>query len=137
MRTPSAWQYGSYVEIPIRVKFEFEVREGVLIADTLSFQTLYNKKALQKRYPQLNLALLENAIETTVNEKILKHIKKCGFLKDKGSSDACETSPNSTWTYLWYLYYLINSRNFLKKWTTSNSVNLWIIADFHGGCTVR
>ena len=84
------------MEIPIRVKFEFEVREGVLIADTLSFQTLYNKKALQKRYPQLNLALLENAIETTVNEKILKHIKECGFLKDKGSSDARQTSPNPT-----------------------------------------
>jgi len=76
------------VEIPIRVKFEFEVRDGVLIADTLSFQTLYNKKALQKRYPHLNLTSLENAIETTVNEKILEHIKECGFQKEEGCSDA-------------------------------------------------
>ena len=84
------------VEIPIRVKFEFEVKEGVLIPDTLSFQTLYNKKALQNRYPRLNLASLENAIETTVNEDILEHIKECGFLKDESASDVCQTSPNPT-----------------------------------------
>ena len=69
------------VEIPIRVKFEFEVRDGVFIADTLSFQTLYNKKALQKRYPQLNLASLDDAIETALNEKLLEYIKESGYLK--------------------------------------------------------
>ena len=69
------------VEIPIRVKFEFEIKEGVMIPDTLSFNTLYNKKALQNRYPQFNLAALENDIETTVNNDLLEYIKECGFLK--------------------------------------------------------
>ena len=69
------------VEIPIRVKFEIEVKEGVLVPDTLSFQTLYNKKALQNRYPQLNLASVETAIEATVNNHIMEYIKACGFLK--------------------------------------------------------
>ena len=68
------------VEIPIRVKFEFEVKEGVVVPDTLTFQTLYNKKALQNRYPQLNFAALENDIETTVNDDLLEYIKECGFL---------------------------------------------------------
>ena len=82
------------VEIPIRVKFEFEVKKGVLIPDTLSFQTLYNKKALQNRYPQLNLASLENAINTTVNNDILEYIKECGFLKGESASSVWETSPS-------------------------------------------
>ena len=69
------------VEIPIRVKFEFEVRDGSFVPNTLSFQTLYNKKVLQNRYPQLDLASLENAIETTVNNFILEYMKECGFLK--------------------------------------------------------
>ena len=71
------------VEIPIRVKFEFEVKEVVFVPDTLSFQTLYNKKALQNRYPQLNLTSLENTIETTVNNLILEYIRECGFLKPR------------------------------------------------------
>ena len=69
------------VEIPIRVKFEFEVKEGVMIPDTLSFQTLYNKKSLQNRYPQFNLAALDNDIETAVNNVLLEYIKDCGLLK--------------------------------------------------------
>jgi hypothetical protein len=71
------------VEIAIRVKFEFEVKEGVLVPDTLSFKTLYNKKVLQNRYPKLNLTLLENTIETTVNNFILEYMIECGFLKPR------------------------------------------------------
>ena len=34
------------VEIPVRVKFEFEVKEGVFVPDTISKETLYNHKAM-------------------------------------------------------------------------------------------
>ena len=71
------------VEIPIRVKFEFEIKEGAMIPNTLALQTLYNRKALQNRYPQLNLASVENAIETTVNNDILEYIEECGFLRPR------------------------------------------------------
>ena len=37
------------VDIPIRVKFEYEVREGAFIPNSLSTDTLYNKGTLKKR----------------------------------------------------------------------------------------
>jgi hypothetical protein len=45
------------VEIPIRVKFEFEVREGALVPDSLSKNVhLYNRSALEKHYPNSSFA---------------------------------------------------------------------------------
>lgn len=70
------------VEIPIRVKFEFEVKEGALVPDTLSFQKLYNRKLLEKRYPKLNAGALERAVNKTVDTEISRYLKRCGFLRD-------------------------------------------------------
>ena len=70
------------VKIPIRVKFEFEVKEGSFFPDSLSTHTLYNRKVLEARYPRLNLASLENSIGKTVKKEIFKHMKECGFLQN-------------------------------------------------------
>ena len=70
------------VKIPIRVKFEFEVKEGAFVPESLSTDTLYNRKALEVRYPGLNLASLENSINKTVTKEIFKHMKECGFLNN-------------------------------------------------------
>ena len=70
------------VKIPIRVKFEFELREGAFVPDSLSTHTLYNRKVLEARYPQLNVVSLENSINKTVKKEILKHMKECGFLNN-------------------------------------------------------
>ena len=77
------------VKIPVRVKFEYEVKEGALVPDSLSTHTLYNKKALEKRYPQLNLASLETAINKTVNKAIFRHLKEFGLFSEDRNSDAC------------------------------------------------
>ena len=73
------------VEIPVRVKFEFEVKEGVLIPDTVSKETLYNQNAIEKRYPKLRLNSLDRAIEKTVENEIMEYLKQCGFLLDKSN----------------------------------------------------
>jgi hypothetical protein len=70
------------VKIPIRVKFEFEVKEGSFFPESLSTHTLYNRKVLEARYPGLNLASLENSISKTVKKEISKHMKACGFLNN-------------------------------------------------------
>lgn len=70
------------VKIPIRVKFEFEVKEGSFYPESLSTHTLYNKKVLEERYPGLNLTSLDNSISKTVKQEIIKHIKACGFLNN-------------------------------------------------------
>ena len=76
------------IKIPIRVKFEYEVKGGAFVSDSLSTHTLYNKKALEKRYPQLNLASLENSIDKTVNKEIFKHLEECGLFSEGKDSDA-------------------------------------------------
>jgi len=77
------------VDIPVRVKFEFEVEHGSLVPDSLSTHTVYNRKALEARYPGLDLASLENSIEKTVKKEILEHLKACGFLEGEDDSGVC------------------------------------------------
>jgi hypothetical protein len=77
------------VKISIRVKFEYEVKGGAFVPDSLSTHTLYNKKALDKRYPQLNLDSLETSIDKTVNKEIFKHLKECVLFSESKDSDAC------------------------------------------------
>ncbi|MGD2268814.1 MAG: hypothetical protein PVI06_00325 [Desulfobacterales bacterium] len=69
------------VRVPLRVKFEFEVKEGSLVSDSLTFETLFNKQVLKKRYPRLKLELLHAEIEKTVKRNILGYLNDCGFMR--------------------------------------------------------
>jgi hypothetical protein len=62
------------VGIPIRVKFEFEIQEGAIVTDSLSFEKLFNKNALIKRYPDLKSERLESDIYETVRLQIRKYL---------------------------------------------------------------
>ena len=42
------------MEIPVRVKFEFEVVEGSFVPDTLTKEILYNQDAIENFIPKLN-----------------------------------------------------------------------------------
>jgi hypothetical protein len=77
------------VKNPVRVKLEYEVKGGAFVPDSLSTHNLYNKKALEKRYPQLNLASLDISIDKTVNKGIFKHLKNCGLFSEDKDSVAC------------------------------------------------
>ena len=68
------------VKIPISVKFEFEVKKGVFVPDTLSKEILYNDKILEKHYPNLNRYSLKKAIEDTVENKIMEYLEMNGLL---------------------------------------------------------
>ena len=76
------------VKIPVRVKFEFEVKQGAFIPNSLSTHTVYNRAALERRYPNLNLASMENSIENTVRNEIMTYLRECGFLDEGSDSDA-------------------------------------------------
>ncbi|HPA14668.1 MAG TPA: hypothetical protein PKV75_05260 [Desulfobacterales bacterium] len=71
----------SRIEIPVRVKFEFEVKEGNFVHDSISFQILYNRSALEKYYPKLKSKSLEKAMEKTVKKEIRSYLKACGYIK--------------------------------------------------------
>jgi hypothetical protein len=75
------------VKIPVRVKFEFEVKEGSLVSDSLSFETLFNRQALEKRYPRARLELLASEVERTVRRNIFGYLNDCGYLRVDESSE--------------------------------------------------
>jgi len=58
------------MNIPIRVKYEFEVRDGHWIPDSLQIEILYNRQILNKRFPGLGLAHLDQEITDTIQRKI-------------------------------------------------------------------
>lgn len=68
------------VRIPIRAKFEFEIKNGRFVPDSLSFESLYNHRALAKRYPALNKALLEKEIQNTVQHNIRDYLIGGGYI---------------------------------------------------------
>jgi hypothetical protein len=67
------------VTIPVRVKFEFEVRARSVVPDSLSIQTLYNRPAIENRYPHLDADALERSILETVGTAIHAYWNECGF----------------------------------------------------------
>lgn len=69
------------IEIPVRVKFEFEIKEGLFVRDSISFQILYNRQALEKYYPNLKSECLEKAIDKTVQKGILNYLKAHGYTR--------------------------------------------------------
>lgn len=71
------------VEIPVRVKFEFEVIEGSFVPDSLTKEILYNYYAIKKRYPKIKRSSLDRAIEELVEDKIMEYLRQCEFLPDK------------------------------------------------------
>jgi hypothetical protein len=70
------------VKIPVRVKLEFEVKEGNLVPDSLSKTMLYNKQLLGRRYPELDQASLQRSIERKVESEIQKHLHEHGFIEE-------------------------------------------------------
>ncbi len=68
------------VEIPVRVKFEFEVKEGAFVPESLFTKKIYNRKLLWKRYPRLNLNSLESSIDRAVKKEIFNYLRDCGYL---------------------------------------------------------
>ena len=71
------------VEIPVRVKFEFEVLDGSFVPDTLTKEMIYNKDAILKHYPGLKSSSLDSAIAGMVDDEIMDCIRRCGLLPDK------------------------------------------------------
>ena len=75
------------VGIPIRVKFEFEVKDGSFVPDSLTSEYLFNQPAVAKRYPSVKIDTLEQEIQKTVLQEIEKYLKFSGYVKENINSD--------------------------------------------------
>jgi hypothetical protein len=67
------------LEIPVRVKFEFEVVEGAFVPDTLTKEILYNQGIIERRCSQVKLASLNNAIEEMVESEVMEYLRRSGY----------------------------------------------------------
>ncbi len=74
------------VAIPVRAKFEFEVRDGAFVPESLSVEHLYNKVALRNRYPNLNSERLDQDICKTVKQEIHNYLRDNGYLSGTDNS---------------------------------------------------
>lgn len=68
------------VKIPIRVKFELEIKEGALVPDSITRNILYNLPELERRYPNLDIVSLQKSIEKKVDSEIHKYLRACGYV---------------------------------------------------------
>jgi hypothetical protein len=71
------------VGIPVRVKFEFDVREGNVVSDSLSVESLYNHQAVVKRYPGVRMDSLDREIQKTIRREICNYLQNCGYIFGK------------------------------------------------------
>ena len=70
------------VGIPVRVKFEFDVKDGKFVSDSLSFESLYNQQAVVNRYPGVKKDLLEKEIQKTVLREIRSYLQSHGYISE-------------------------------------------------------
>ncbi len=70
------------VGIPVRVKFEFDVRDGRFLPDSLTFTHLYNQQAIVDRYPGVKTDFLEKEIQKTVRSEIHRYMQTCGYISE-------------------------------------------------------
>lgn len=81
------------VNIPIRVKFEFEVKEGAFVFDSIVINTLYNKQILEKRYPQLKTERLDQSIDKAVKKRIRNYLIDNGLINEVIRKDPKKSAP--------------------------------------------
>lgn len=68
--------------IPIRAKFEFEVRQGAYIPQSLSFEHVFNRKAVLNRYPNVKIEKFEEDISNLVKLRIHEYLIASGYLNE-------------------------------------------------------
>lgn len=74
------------VTIPIRVKFEYEVKNGTYVPDSLSYQTLYNQQAIAKRYPNMAPESLNKSIDRHIKDRLKRYLSGAANI----NSPACK-----------------------------------------------
>jgi hypothetical protein len=62
------------VTIPIRVTFEYEVKNGTYVPDSLSCQTLFNQQAIAKRYPNMAPESLKKSIDRQIKDRLKRYL---------------------------------------------------------------
>lgn len=67
------------VEVPIRIRFEYCLRDERFVEGTVKRDFLYNRPELLRRFTRLEPGVLDADIEDAVDRTIVEHLKFAGF----------------------------------------------------------
>ncbi len=67
------------VEVPIRIRFEYCLRDERFVEGTLKRDVLYNRPELLRRFPRLQESALDAEIEGVVDRTIVEHLMFAGY----------------------------------------------------------
>lgn len=67
------------VEVPVRIRFEFGLAEERFVSGSMKRSFVYNRRALVRRFPQLDDATLDAEMEDIVDRALCEHLKFAGY----------------------------------------------------------
>lgn len=67
------------VEVPIRIRFEYCLRDERFVEGTVKRDFLYNRPELLRRFTRLEPRVLDADIEDAVDRTIVEHLKFAGY----------------------------------------------------------
>ena len=74
-----------FVEVPVRVRFEYGVIEASYQAGTIEYETLYNEAAVLRRFPTFEPDDLAAAVDATVRRSLDEELRFAGLLSHGNS----------------------------------------------------
>ena len=87
------------IEVPIRIRFEFELAEKRFVSGSMKRTFVYNRPALVRRFPRLDSDEFDAEMEDVVDRALCEHLKFAGYAQgdiDLFAGDAhVETAPPS------------------------------------------
>ncbi len=70
-----------FVELPVRVRFEYGVVDGVFEPGTIDYKTLYNEASLLRRFTKLKPTELAAEVDVTVRRALDEELRFAGLLE--------------------------------------------------------
>ena len=89
------------VEVPIRIRFEYCLRDARLVEGTVTREFVYNRPELVRRFPGLEADGLDVDIEHAVDRAIMEHLMFAGYARGNArlfasdEEDAATGAPQS------------------------------------------
>lgn len=87
------------LEIPVRIKFEYEIQAARFVDGTMTREYLFNRQAVVKHFPRINPEELDQAIEEVVDRSLEEHLRYSGQVEgrirlyEEDSSDEPKAPP--------------------------------------------
>lgn len=81
------------VEVPIRIRFEYCLRDEHFVDGTLKREFLYNRPELLRRFPRLREDVLDADVEGAVDRAIIEHLMFAGYAAGDARLFAADDDP--------------------------------------------